>query len=56
MDYRDRLGPLSSAHMKTIKGNLKEDFSWNLFWTRIVFLPDDEAKKTKSLLVLQRNI
>jgi len=35
--------------MKTIKGTIKEDFGRDLFWTRIVFLNDDESKKSQLL-------
>jgi len=33
--------------MKTIKGALKEDTSRDLYWTRIIFLNDDESKKSQ---------
>lgn len=33
--------------MKIIKGAVKEDFNRDLYWTRIVFLSDDEIKKTQ---------
>ena len=35
--------------MKIIKGSVKEEFSRDLYWTRIVFLSDDETKKTSIL-------
>lgn len=33
--------------MKTIKGSVSGDFSRDLFWTKIIFLSDDEKKKSK---------
>lgn len=32
--------------MKIVKGSIKEDFSRDLYWTRIIFLSDDELKKS----------
>lgn len=32
--------------MKTLRGSVKEDFDRDLYWTKIVFLSDDETKKT----------
>ena len=32
--------------MKIIKGKIAEDFSRDLFWTRIRFISDDSSKKT----------
>lgn len=32
--------------MKILRGSIKEDFSRDLYWTRIIFLTDDESNKT----------
>jgi hypothetical protein len=36
--------------MKIIKGTIKEDFNRDLYWTRVVFLSDDEKKRTQVLV------
>lgn len=36
--------------MNIIIGSVKEDFSRDLFWTRIVFRSDDEKEKTQILV------
>lgn len=36
--------------MKIIKGAIKEDFNRDLYWARIVFLCNDETKKTSVLV------
>lgn len=36
-------------NMKTIKGKIIEDIDRDLYWTRVVFLNDDESQKTQVL-------
>lgn len=35
--------------MQTIKGKIVEEFDRDLYWTRVVFLSDDESQKTQVL-------
>lgn len=37
--------------MKILTGKIKEEFDRDLYWTRIVFLSDDESKKSQVLAV-----